>query len=151
MKVSRKRAAFFLLLTLFAVEASSPVVAAKIPVTSGKIKDCYNLSVAQIDSTEGSTSPILCGKPHNSEVFAISKWRETKAPTQIVAVELIGLTNLYCALPAGNETIFNTVKMRLPTAKAWKLGERWVRCEGMNIDENRIPSIWKGLQLKGVK
>ena len=110
---------------------------------------CYDISVEESVSRFPISKAVNCTLSHNAETYLIGTWPSNEAPSSLSQTLVHDLAESIC-LPSNlppNSTL-NFWAYFVPTAKDWKNGAHWIRCDAMNqfSDKrgNKVFISWKG-------
>ena len=129
----------------------------------GRVGDCYDLSLDQVSDPLASPPPVDCARPHDAETVLVLATAlhgvqpyphpvasglvgEGTGPGDPVVSNLAAVCNdhLVTSYLGGDDdaldAVFARYAARLPSAREWARGARWVRCDAVYGDGGPQPA-----------
>jgi hypothetical protein len=110
---------------------------------------CYNITGRELSSAFPVTSSVSCSKRHNAEVWKVGVWPSNANPYELSPYQSRTIAKKQCKGFGFPTYEFNYWAYYVPTQSEWNRGERWLRCDAMEVkfdDRGNIKIVywWRG-------
>jgi hypothetical protein len=113
-----------------------PISANAAYTVSPAFGQCFMHTRSDVSASSPQKNPISCSKMHNSETYHVGTWPSSTAPWNMSEKEALNLAVSVCNSDYALSNLtndFNWWAWFVPSKTSWAKGNRWLRCDGMQV------------------